>query len=474
MKRALSVFLAAALLAGCIVMPAGAAYSDLAESHWAYEDMTRASRLGVINGVGGGRMAPDDTLTWAQFLTMLCRAFSPPVYRQAAADGLSWDAAGYRSALDTGVLLLYDFLPVYEDSLHTPLTRADAAALLARVLPDGLQPHASAPVEEIFSDCGGLHGGYLPAIELLYGLDIIRGKGDGSFGPGDTLRRCDGTVLLMRTLALKDYALRGEPIYLTLNFIDAEGTPVASRGAEARIGEVLDFIAEEHLPEGWKLREYPWLSVSSAQDVYSLVCERMTQTELEADSARERYFGGEISDEEFFGMDFWLRTPGYNTAKGKLLFGDESKWSFDSREEAEAHMVSVSVPVWRLSDGKKTSGKATLTVHEALADEVVAIFTEIYNDSEQFPILNVGGYGWRSSATSEHSCGTAIDINYEQNYQIRGEQVLAGSYWRPYEDPYSITPDGSVVRIFEAHGWSWGGTAWESNRDYMHFSYMGR
>jgi hypothetical protein len=37
-----------------------------------------------------------------------------------------------------------------------------------------------------------------------------------------------------------------------------------------------------------------------------------------------------------------------------------------------------------------------------------------------------------------------------------------------------------VVRIFAAHGWSWGGNAWAKDadpstgyHDYMHFSYMG-
>ena len=109
------------------------------------------------------------------------------------------------------------------------------------------------------------------------------------------------------------------------------------------------------------------------------------------------------------------------------------------------------------------------------------IFTEIYNDPEHFPIHDVGGYAWRGdSATGEHNCGTAIDINANENYQIRDGQVLAGSCWEPGSNAYSISPDSSVVRIFAEHGWSWGGDAWayssddsEGYHDYMHFSYMG-
>ena len=58
--------------------------------------------------------------------------------------------------------------------------------------------------------------------------------------------------------------------------------------------------------------------------------------------------------------------------------------------------------------------------------------------------------------------------------------MLAGSCWAPGSNPYSISPNGSVVRIFAEHGWSWGGDAWaydsdasQGYHDYMHFSYMG-
>ena len=63
---------------------------------------------------------------------------------------------------------------------------------------------------------------------------------------------------------------------------------------------------------------------------------------------------------------------------------------------------------------------------------------------------------------------------------VRDGQTLAGSFWDPAGSPYSIPEDGSVVRIFAEHGWSWGGDAWawdsnptEGYHDYMHFSYMG-
>ncbi|UQT49704.1 hypothetical protein M5E87_08385 [Flavonifractor plautii] len=104
-------------------------------------------------------------------------------------------------------------------------------------------------------------------------------------------------------------------------------------------------------------------------------------------------------------------------------------------------MTTVTVPVWQLSGGEKVSSTLTLSVHAALAEDVKEIFTGIYNDPERFPIHDVGGYTWRGdSATGEHNCGTAIDINANENYQIRDGQVLAGSCWEPGSNAYSISP----------------------------------
>lgn len=149
---------------------------------------------------------------------------------------------------------------------------------------------------------------------------------------------------------------------------------------------------------------------------------------------------------------------------------------YATQEESASHMVTVKVPVWKLkSDGTKYSSTASITVHEKLEHIVWAIFNEIYNDPEQFPISDVGGYSWRGNgSSSEHNWGLAIDINSNSNPQIWGGVVQVGTAWQPGVDPYSIPADGSVVRIFAKYGFSWGGNAWgPDNLDYMHFSYLG-
>ena len=145
-----------------------------------------------------------------------------------------------------------------------------------------------------------------------------------------------------------------------------------------------------------------------------------------------------------------------------------------SHATAVKYMVWVEVPVWNLKNGKKVSSKARIQVLNLLADEVKEIFTEIYNGPEKFPIKSVGGYNWRPNGIeSLHSLGRAIDINPDENPQLSPDGVvLVGKKWEPYQNPYSITPEGDVVRAFTSRGWVWGANY--TRPDYMHFDFPTR
>lgn len=165
-------------------------------------------------------------------------------------------------------------------------------------------------------------------------------------------------------------------------------------------------------------------------------------------------------------------------AKEARVFDGGARYT--TAEEAAASMRTVTVPVWRLaSDGTKYAAKQSLTVNKNLADDVIAIFTEIFNDDSKFPIKDLGCYNWRNTlggAQSQHSFGTCIDINSNENFYVSaGGRALVGKLWEPYENPYSITPDGIVVKTFAKYGWLWGGNAWGEGyaKDYMHMTYLG-
>ncbi len=140
--------------------------------------------------------------------------------------------------------------------------------------------------------------------------------------------------------------------------------------------------------------------------------------------------------------------------------------------EMQKYLVTIEVPVNTKSGG---TGSKSITVHRSVAGDVKNIFSEIQTSG--FVAYSIGGYSWRGAAgnsksRSHHSYGVAIDINPRENYMIKNGQIIAGSFWKPGEDPYSITPNGPLVRAFNKRGWTWGGT-WKSSKDYMHFSLTG-
>ena len=368
------------------------------------------------------------------------------------------------------------------------------------------------------SDFAQLDSGHQAAVRRLYDLGIVRGKSDGTFGGTDTVRRCDGAVLLMRTVDAVDTLRAGEVVALTFDLVDGDGKSVGqSIEANARIGDRLSELAAVYAPTGYKIAPQDG-QVSAIQSRYALKFAPLTQAEREEIEATAQYRQGQISYEEYMAKDFWLKKLGDNPRKRLLIFGNEyqeevtvtetpelpegmegmegvelpepiqttqtvtrTEIEYNSPEECQTHMASVEVPVWKLRGQQKSPGTLRLTVNAALAEEVTAIFTEIYNDPEQFPISDGGGYSWRTNSRSEHIQGTAIDLNVDSNYQVRDGGAMVGDHWTPGEDPYSITPGGSVVRIFAEHGWDWGGNAWAGHsdpsygyHDYMHFSYFGR
>ena len=135
---------------------------------------------------------------------------------------------------------------------------------------------------------------------------------------------------------------------------------------------------------------------------------------------------------------------------------------------------------WDVGGDEKSAKAREIVVASKLAAEVQQIFKEIYLDEERFPIHDLVGYNYRTIAggqgLSRHALGRAIDINRAENPMIKGgkkivhpdEPPYVPGEWRPGEDPYSIAPEGAVVRIFKAHGWRWGGD-WTSCKDYQHF-----
>jgi len=159
-------------------------------------------------------------------------------------------------------------------------------------------------------------------------------------------------------------------------------------------------------------------------------------------------------------------------------------------------LALLRLPYWGFDGGRHNDGE--LVVAADVAEDVLTAFAAIYragfplerielvdeydaDDDRSMAANNTSAFNCRQitggGAWSEHSYGTAIDINPVQNPYVRGGLVLPpeGAEYldRALQRPGMVMDPGPVRGAFRSIGWGWGGD-WASPTDYQHFSESGR
>ena len=352
------------------------------------------------------------------------------------------------------------------------ITRAEfcAVALNAYKAVSGKAVYVSG--KKPFEDCSD------PNVTAAYLLGIVKGRTNGNFDPDAKISREEMCTMLDNILAAADIEateIAGDACiedYPDVSMIsDYAMQPVVTMVDHSVINGITDTSTDTTIlaPSGTTTREQ------------ALIMANRFCTAFKPDKTPIAAVDGSANLPTTAGSSASAATtitglPQTEAEKMTYVYG-AGNGKYQSAAEAEAHMVEIVVPVWHLqSDGTKVASKAYLQVNASLASIYQAIFEEIFNGSEKFPIYDVGCYSWR---TGEHSQGTAVDINPDENMEatINSDGSLSptcGTHWTPYIDPYSIPEGGDVYNAFTKYGFAWGGNAWHSKRDYMHFSYFGR
>lgn len=150
---------------------------------------------------------------------------------------------------------------------------------------------------------------------------------------------------------------------------------------------------------------------------------------------------------------------------------DRLNWLFPNgvpknQFDMSLHMTTISVPIYTT---KKKKSTMSLTVHKKLAGEIKKAFEEM--QKAKFPIdpSDTACYCYRVMASgtgslSHHSYGCAVDINASHN----GAAYTSWPY-KPGKDKLAVTQ--KIVKIWEKHGFYWGGNWSAAYQDPMHFSY---
>lgn len=371
-----------------------------------------------------------------------------------------------------------------------------------------------------FSDVSG-SAWYYDYVQKCSMLGIVNGYTDGSFRPDDDLKRGEFIKILASSLegCYSVTPLKG------IHWAEIYWNILSENGVLEDVNIPCTFAALDATISRYEM------AVLLRNALYNVYCENMVELEapernigdygvisMQYKSAVEQAYGkgilGGIDDKGSFGGEYALtraqatkvivcmlwpseravvsfasevkpvldaqdsfafRYRKMTTEQRRLaLFGDANKSYFTGREPNLGDYIStIQVNTWDINaNGQKYTRTWNLQVNQLVVDEVQAIFEEIYNDPEKFPIHALGGA--RYSDTMRHSWGCAIDINPTENYYINYAtgQTVGSFCWKNGSSPYCITPGSSVVRAFAKYGWGWGGEGWTSAADYMHFSIL--
>ncbi|MBP1993026.1 S-layer homology domain-containing protein [Paenibacillus eucommiae] len=154
MSRAEMAMILSRLEAGTSTPASAAApYSDVPSSHWALQAILYTQTAGLMDGVSGNVFAPGQAITRAEMAAISSRWLNLTGEGQSQASDISghWASAYIKQASQAGIMTdLQDgtFKP------NQPLTRAEAAAIINRILKRDVK---QAPVTTSFTDVPSTH-----------------------------------------------------------------------------------------------------------------------------------------------------------------------------------------------------------------------------------------------------------------------------------------------------------------------------
>ncbi|MDR0819790.1 MAG: S-layer homology domain-containing protein [Oscillospiraceae bacterium] len=209
LKQSLSAILVTVLLAALLspftALSAETApdkFTDVNAESWYYDAVTALAEIKVIEGYRDGTFGPDDPLSTAQFLKMLCGSVLPNWSEPVLSDdsAANWQDVYYYAALDRNLIRESEF---DINKLDAPITRYDAALLIGRAVENVLEEDSllQSGISGLISDNRKLPAKYVHPVQLGYSMGLFSGYEDGSFGGDNYLTRAEGAVIVMRLTA---------------------------------------------------------------------------------------------------------------------------------------------------------------------------------------------------------------------------------------------------------------------------------
>ena len=176
---------------------AAVGFTDVPAGHWAYASISAMEEKGIMSGVGNGLFAPDTTVSYAQFATMIARSFYND---QIEGGGDKWYSSFMATVEKVGALEGTKVLG--NDSLvETGINRYEMAQVMYNVMSQkGVNIPNNFDTSKI-GDWSSIPTNYQKAVSACYSLSTLSGTDSkGTFSGTTMMTRAQAAVVMDRLL----------------------------------------------------------------------------------------------------------------------------------------------------------------------------------------------------------------------------------------------------------------------------------
>lgn len=178
-------------------------YRDVAAGHWAHDAVAVLSAKHIMNGLSDSSFGPSDTLTRAQFITMLVRAFG---ISESVDEGVSFSDvkanAWYYSAVQAASKAgLVEGTGGDRFDPNGAITREQMAVMLTRAWEATNGELTSGSDLSNFRDQGSISDWAARAMSIAVDQKWMQGKGDGVLAPKSLATRAESAQMLLNLFA---------------------------------------------------------------------------------------------------------------------------------------------------------------------------------------------------------------------------------------------------------------------------------
>lgn len=181
-------------------LPTAPKFNDI-DNHWAKEDILALSQKGIVNGVGENKFMPDNSITRAEFITLIIRAINCKIvkYQDVFNDvpSYDWYADFVMTALDKKI--------ISSDESFRPnhfITREEMSKIIIKAYELFKNESIDLTNENMnFIDNADISDWAIEYVQKASGLSIIKGMENQYFYPKNKLTRAEAVTVLKRLMS---------------------------------------------------------------------------------------------------------------------------------------------------------------------------------------------------------------------------------------------------------------------------------